>query len=626
MSKLRLGLAQINPTVGAIAANRKRIESRLREARALGVELALFPELVLTGYPPEDLLRNPDFLADARRALEELAVATRGLLAVVGVPLASGADVYNSAALLLDGKWAHTFHKAALPNYGVFDEKRYFRPGDRCPIYTWGPHRFGVSICEDIWVRDGVPGSQAAGGARLLLNLSASPYHAGRGSEREALLRSRARQYGTAIAYVNLVGGQDELVFDGDSLVLSAAGEVLARCPQFEEALLVLDLETGPAAAGRGEDGLDLPAAEATAGAGDAARGDGEATAGSRSRERAGGAGLGPAETADGPEPGPVEMAEKRCAPEEIRLLPDPIPMEHPPLPGPAERIPRRLSRDEEVYRALCLGTRDYVEKNGFRSVVLGLSGGIDSALTAVIAVDALAPERVLGVGMPSRFNRAATQEAARRLAGNLGIAFQEIPIDAVYEAFLSALRPSFGRAEPGVTEENLQARIRGTLLMALSNQTGRLLLTTGNKSELAVGYCTLYGDMAGGFAVLKDVPKTWVYRLAGLRNRDGHPIPEETLTFAPSAELREDQADSDTLPSYELLDAILEAKVERDEPRRALIERGLDPAWVETIYRWIDANEYKRRQAPPGIKITPRAFGRDRRYPITNRYRTSAE
>jgi NAD+ synthase (glutamine-hydrolysing) len=618
MTSLRLALAQVNPTVGALRANRALLAGRIEEARALDCDVVVFPELALTGYPPEDLLANRSFVAAARAELEALIPRSEGLLAVIGIPLEQDGAVYNAAALLQDGRWIDSYFKGTLPNYGVFDEKRYFRPGLRCPVYRLGSFKFGVNICEDLWTPQGVPAVQRRAGAGLVLNLSSSPYYAGKGMEREHLLRHRARQHGMAIAYVNLVGGQDELVFDGESMAVDAAGAVRARAPQFEEALLVVDVDQSwcsPAGPRTG--------AEEGRGAGSGADPGAPALPGE--------------EPFTEPISESIDELESQFYPQEVWLQSTSDgretreegrtgrPETKPPIPASHQGVPARLEEEAEIYRALCLGVRDYVRKNGFTDVIIGLSGGIDSALTAAVAADALGPAHVGGVSMPSRYNSASSRRGAEEVARNLGIRFREIPIDAINQGFLSALGAIFGDAAADVTEENLQARIRGTLLMALSNKWGHLVLTTGNKSEVAVGYCTLYGDMAGGFAVIQDVPKTLVYRLARHRNTLGAVIPEDTLHRPPSAELRENQTDQDLLPPYDLLDRILEARLEREEDLSALIAQGVDPKWAETIYRWIDASEYKRRQAPPGIKITPRAFGRDRRYPITNHFRWKA-
>jgi NAD+ synthase (glutamine-hydrolysing) len=535
---VRLALCQLNATVGDIDGNARRIEAGIQAALEAHAELVLFPELALTGYPPEDLLLREHFLDDARLALERVAAKARGIVAVVGFPERAEA-VYNSAAVLRDGKVERIYRKTHLPNYGVFDEQRYFRAGSGGAVIDVGSERVGLTVCEDLW-RAGPPASaEAAAGARVILNISASPFHAGKGGERERLFAERAREHGAYIAFCGLVGGQDELVFDGHSFVLAPDGTTIARAAQFEEELLVCDL------------------------------------------------------TARGP------------------LRPSLAPVE------------------AEIYAALTLGLRDYVEKNGFRHVVLGLSGGIDSALVACVAADALGAERVSVAIMPSRFSSAATQDDARALAAALGVQVHELAIEAAMDAYTATLRAPFGDRPADLTEENLQARIRGNLLMALSNKFGWLVLTTGNKSEMSVGYTTLYGDLAGGFAVIKDVPKTLVYRLCEWRNSDAGasggaraPIPSSIIERAPSAELRADQRDEDSLPPYELLDRILQGYIELDQSPEQLIEQGMLADEVERVIRLVDLAEYKRRQAPPGIKLSTRAFGRDRRMPITNRYR----
>jgi NAD+ synthase (glutamine-hydrolysing) len=611
MPVTRLGLAQVNPAVGALEENRRKIAARLDDARRLGVAVVLFPELVLTGYPPEDLLLNEEFIKATREHLELLAPATHGLLAVVGAPVLLDGSLRNVAAIFVDGRWTDSYAKGTLPNYGVFDEKRYFRPGLRCPVYTWGGPPFGVSICEDLWAPRGVPARQAGAGARWLWNISSSPYYAGKGPEREAIMRRRARTHGVAIAYCNLVGGQDELVFDGDSLFIDASGTVRARGPQFREALVVVDVE------------------EEWLGTGQPADGDAAPTP-TRSAVPLAASSLPPASARDvdplGGEPlaESIEELEAQFFVEHVELgwSPGRDAAGLPPTPVENRGGGDRLGPEAEVYAALVLGLTDYCAKNRFREVVLGLSGGIDSALTAAIAADALGPERVTGLSLPSRFNSATSRAGAAEVAANLGIRFHEIPITVVHEMILETLAPVLGRSVAGVTGENIQARIRGTLLMAMSNAQGSLLLATGNKSELAVGYCTLYGDMAGGFALIKDVPKTLVYRLARYRNGLSRVIPEDTLVRPPSAELRENQVDQDTLPPYDILDELVQARMEHEESPAVLVARGLDKRWVEQVYRWIDANEHKRRQAPPGVKITPRAFGRDRRYPISNGWR----
>jgi NAD+ synthase (glutamine-hydrolysing) len=581
---MRLALCQINATVGDIAGNAQRILTDLRRAREAGADLVLLPELALTGYPPEDLLLREHFLTDAATALEKLARAVTGTTAIVGAPELAGGRVHNVAAVLADGAVQHIYRKIHLPNYGVFDEQRYFAPGDTAMTIDLGGHRIGVTVCEDLW-HPGPPATdEAAAGASLLINISSSPYHSGKGTEREELFAARAIETGAHIAFCAMVGGQDELVFDGHSFVLDSSGETIARARQFGEELLLCD--------------LDLPAAGPSSAAGAAAQSQAPLAAGSPTAPpRASGAGANPAN----------------------RL--------HEPL-APVEA---------EVYAALELGLHDYVEKNGFKQVVLGLSGGIDSALVACLAADALGAERVNVAIMPSPYSSVATQTDAHGLARALGVSAHELPIATVMDAYAHTLRAEFAGLAPDVTEENLQARIRGNLLMALSNKHGWLVLTTGNKSEMSVGYTTLYGDLAGGFAVIKDVPKTLVYRLCEWRNaptgaaagstehereRVSEPIPASIVTRAPSAELREEQRDEDSLPAYQLLDRILYGYIELDRSREQLIAQGLPESEVDRTIRLVDLAEYKRRQAPPGIKVTTRAFGRDRRMPITNRYR----
>jgi NAD+ synthase (glutamine-hydrolysing) len=571
---LRVALAQIDATVGDIAGNEARIAQQIAAARDAGAQLVLFGELALTGYPPEDLLMKEHFLADAADALHRLADETTGIVAIVGYP-ERAEDVHNSAAILADGELQATYRKLHLPNYGVFDELRYFQPGTRGATIEVDGVTIGVTVCEDIWQPGPPLSDEALAGARLIVNISASPYHAGKGVERERMIAQRARDELAAVAFCALVGGQDELVFDGDSLVVDHEGTVIARAPQFEEALLIVDVDTVAAGSARLRD----------------------------TRRRA------PAAAA--------HDAIDQLGSFTVRARPSDTPIGEAP-------IAPRLDVTEEVYGALVLGTRDYARKNGFENVVLGLSGGIDSTLVALIAVDALGADRVTCVTMPSPYSSEGTRGDAHRLAGNLGCELLELPIKPMMEAFERALAEPFAGREPDLTEENLQARIRGNLLMALSNKFGWLVLTTGNKSEMSVGYSTLYGDSAGGFAVIKDVPKQLVYRLARLRDEraGGGLVPPELFTRPPSAELRPDQRDDDSLPPYDILDAILEGYVEHDLGREQLIARGLPAADVDRVIRLVDLAEYKRRQQPPGIKITTRAFGRDRRLPITNRYR----
>ena len=533
----------------------------------------LFPELALTGYPPEDLLLKEHFLQATREAIAELAREAEGIVALVGFPERAD-DVYNALAVLADGALQAAYRKVELPNYGVFDEQRYFQVGDGGAVLELGDARLGLSICEDIWTPGPPASDEALAGAALILNASASPYHAGKGIERERMLIQRARDNLAAVAFCNLVGGQDELVFDGHSLLIDHEGTVLARSPQFAEALTVATVDLQAALTARLRDTrLRTPVRRALPEVrriGPLARGDG------RRRPASGG---------------------------------DVAPL---------------LEPEAEVYAALVLGTRDYVAKNGFEHVVIGLSGGIDSTLTLLVAVDALGADRVTCVTMPSRYSSSGTRDDARALAENVGVELLEIPIGRAMEVYDELLADVFGDRESDITEENLQARIRGNILMALSNKFGWLVLTTGNKSENSVGYSTLYGDSAGGFAVIKDVPKTLVYRLVDFRNaRDAeHPVPRSVIDRPPSAELRDDQRDSDSLGDYDTLDAILEGYIEEDLEPDQLERAGLPSDAIERAIALVDRAEYKRRQAPPGIKITPRAFGRDRRMPITNAYR----
>ena len=566
---MRVALAQLNPTVGDIAGNEAKALEALESARGVGAQLVLFPELYITGYPPEDLLLKEHFLRDARSAVQRLAEASRDLVTVVGFP-ERDVDVFNAAAVLAGGEVAAIYRKVYLPNYGVFDEQRYFQSGTGGGIIELDGVRLGVTICEDIWEPGPPLSDEALAGATVIVNISASPYHAGKGGERERMIEQRARDSLAAVAFCALVGGQDELVFDGHSIVVDHEGEVVARAAQFEEEVLVAEIDP------RGPDAARLRDAR-------------------------------------------LRPAARRAQPKVDTLARLELPEERGPSPEP--RVAPLLGREAEVYAALVLGLRDYVEKNGFRHAVLGLSGGIDSALVACVAVDALGPERVSVAIMPSPYSSEETQRDARQLAENLGVEHVELGIASAMEAYEGTLSPVFDGRDPDITEENLQARIRGNLLMALSNKFGWLVLTTGNKSEMSVGYSTLYGDTAGGFAVIKDCPKTLVYALARHRNENGGPIPAGILERAPSAELRPDQRDEDSLPPYERLDPILEQYIELDAGREQLIAQGHDPDEVDRIIRLVDLAEYKRRQAPPGIKISTRAFGRDRRMPITNRY-----
>jgi NAD+ synthase (glutamine-hydrolysing) len=587
---MRLALAQINPIVGDLDGNALKILNYMQLAAEQQADLVIFSELVLTGYPPEDLLLKPSFVRDAEDSFEAICRTAPPILGCLGLPRATRAGIHNAAALFRGLDFIDYYDKGTLPNYSVFDEKRYFTPSVRCPVYQWGAWPLGINICEDIWVSGGVPRVQARAGARLLINISASPYHKGKSELREQLYRHRAAQYSVYLVCVNQVGGQDELVFDGASLVLAPDGSLLARAHLFQEDLLFVDLPHKPPAA---------------------------APAG-RTRPLRG-----------APDKG-LEFLEDRLYPDPLRLpenLPEPRPESAlDPIQPRIEPIPEITA---SIYQALLLGLGDYVRKNGFQRVVIGLSGGIDSALTATLAAEALGPAAVTGLAMPSPYSSAESLEDARALCRRLKIGMDILPIDAVFQSYRDLLKTAFEGRQEDVTEENLQARIRGNLLMAYSNKFGSLVLATGNKSEFAVGYCTLYGDMAGGFAVLKDVFKTRVFELSHWRNRQGPgegPIPRNTLLRPPSAELRENQTDQDTLPPYDKLDAVLQLMVEEDLSPREITARGFEAKMVSRIFKWVDGNEYKRRQAPPGVKLTPRAFGKDRRYPLTNRYRPQSD
>ena len=536
---MRIALAQVDLLVGDIDGNARRVIALAREAQnELGADLVLFPELTLTSYPPEDLLLRPGLYPRVERALQTIARETSGVDLLVGYPHGTGeAASYNACAVLREGRVASRYFKQSLPNYSVFDEKRYFREGRDPCVFRVGDLPCGVTICEDIWV-DGPVRQAAAAGARLILNINASPYHAAKEAEREGVVARQAREHGVPVVYLNLVGGQDELVFDGASFAVDADGAVRFRAPAFEEGLYLVEVDPGP----------------------------------------------------------PVRLR-----------------------PGPLAPV---LSPEESVYRALTTGIRDYVRKNGFNGVVIGLSGGVDSALTLALAADALGPAEVEAVLMPSRYTAAMSVEDARAEAEALGVRHHTVPIEGPFQAFLDTLAGSFAGTTPDTAEENIQARCRGVILMAFSNKYGRLVLTTGNKSEMAVGYATLYGDMAGGFAPLKDVPKMLVYRLTEWRNRRSPVIPRRVIDRPPSAELRPDQRDEDSLPPYPVLDAILELYVEQDRCPEDIAAAGFDPQTVARVVQMVNRNEYKRRQAAPGVRISRRAFGRDRRYPITSGYR----
>ncbi len=567
MKSLRIGLAQINTTVGDLDGNIQKVREYVARARDLGVEVVSFPELTVTGYPPEDLLLRAAFIDDNLKALKEFVQGCAGITAVVGFVDRDEAGIYNAAAVIHDGRLASVCRKQRLPNYGVFDELRYFKAGDQFPVYTIAGVPVGVNICEDIWYPGDPTETQANAGARVIVNINGSPYHAGKRRFREEMLAQRARDYGVYVCYTNQVGGQDELVFDGGSMVLAPDGALLARAPMFEEDLLVVDLDLGQRRKGSGGQ----------------------------------------------PDVRRVSLSGASSA------------ADKPPL---ERRVAPELGEEAEVYAALVTGTRDYLRKTGFAKALVALSGGIDSSLVAAIAVDALGAENVHGVGMPSRYSSEGSISDARALADNLGIGLTIIPIEPAHAAYLEMLEApfaGFGYAEAGVAEENMQSRVRGNVIMALSNRLGWIVLTTGNKSEFATGYATLYGDMSGGFAVIKDVPKTLVYRLARHRNSVGaRPlIPEAVLAKPPSAELKPGQLDQDTLPPYDVLDGIIEAYVEEDRSVQQIVAMGYDYATVVRVVQMIDRNEYKRRQAPPGVKITPKAFGRDRRLPIANRYKS---
>jgi NAD+ synthase (glutamine-hydrolysing) len=579
---LRVALAQVNPTVGDIPGNARLVADNISHARDEGAGLVVFPELTLSGYPPEDLLLKTSFLDAAAGALEELAAQTHGIAAVVGFP-ERAEDVYNAAAVLADGEVVAVYRKIYLPNYGVFDEQRYFQSGSEAAIVELNGVPIGLTICEDIWEPGPPAMTEALGGAQVIVNLSASPYRADYGRARERMLVQRAIDYLAAIVFVNTVGGQDELVFDGHSLAIDQDGRVIARCPQFEESLTLCTIDAREVVAARLRD--------------------------TRHRVNV--------------------RRQRRATPADeppVRTLANlQVPSRAEPVGGATAPL---LEPEPEVYAALRTGLRDYVDKNGFEHVVLALSGGIDSALTALVAVDSLGPQRVTCVSMPSPYSSEGTRADAGNIAGNLGVEFMEIPIEEAMKAYDEMLADAFAGREPDIAEENVQARIRGNVVMALSNKFGWLVLTTGNKSELSVGYATLYGDMAGGFAVLKDVYKGWVYRLVRWRNEqgDGELVPASVLERPPSAELRYEQRDQDTLPPYEVLDAILAGYVEEDLDAVELVSRGLPADEVERVIRMVDRAEYKRRQAPPGIKISTKAFGRDRRLPITNRYESRAK
>jgi NAD+ synthase (glutamine-hydrolysing) len=559
---LRVALAQINTTIGDLEGNAAKVRDWTARAVAADADIVSFPELTITGYPPEDLLLRRQFVEDNIASLESALSAFVGIVGVAGFVEKDGADLYNAAAVIQDGQIIDVYRKERLPNYGVFDEVRYFQEGEVPAVYTVAGVGVGVNICEDIWYPGDPTEVQAAAGAEVIVNINGSPYHAGKRKFREEMLAGRARDYGVVVCYTNQVGGQDELVFDGGSMVIAQDGGPVARAKMFEEDLLVCDIALGEA----------------------------------RQAERAG-------------------SYVRRFVVSDTSRTRD--------RPEVQPRIEPELSAEVEVYSALVLGTRDYLRKTGFGKALIALSGGIDSSLVAAAAVDAIGAENVVGVGMPSRYSSEGSIKDAQDLAENLGIEFMIIPIEPAHAAYLEMLEKPFEQlgGGAGAAEENVQSRIRGNIIMALSNKTGWIVLTTGNKSEFATGYATLYGDMSGGYAVIKDVPKTLVYELARYRNSLGRVIPEAVLTKPPSAELKPGQLDQDTLPPYEVLDPIIEEYVENDRSVQEIIEMGHDEETVRKVVRMINLNEYKRRQSPPGVKITPKAFGRDRRLPIAHKY-----
>ena len=576
MRRLRIAMAQINTTVGDFDGNVKKILVTVENARTLKADIVTLPELAVCGYPPEDLLFKPQFIQANLHSIQKIVEASRGITVVVGFVDSDG-DIYNAAALISDGKLIGSYHKMYLPNYGVFDENRYFRAGSECPVYVINGIGIGINICEDIWYEAGPATVQAYAGAEVIINISASPYHRGKGESREKMIATRAADTVAIFAYNNLVGGQDELVFDGHSFISDERGNLITRGKQFEEDFIVADLDIESVFQARLHD---------------------------------------PRWRKESPILGKTRFHETRT------IISQQISTD--PLPPLKPRHVAVLDPVAEVYQALVLGTRDYIHKNGFEKVVIGLSGGVDSAIVATIAVDALGKENVIGMSMPSRYSSTGSVTDTKSLVKNLGIKLHTISIEKPFQAYLDTLTESFRGTKPDSTEENLQARVRGNILMALSNKFGWLVLTTGNKSEMATGYTTLYGDMAGGFAVIKDVPKTLVYKLTKYRNAQAgyDMIPAPIIEKPPSAELRPDQKDSDSLPPYEVLDSILTAYVEEDKSVDQIVALGFDKATVQKAAKLVDRSEYKRRQAPPGVKITSRAFGRDRRLPLTNLFK----
>ncbi len=576
MAFLRLALAQINPTVGDLSGNSGKIISFIKKAKKEKADIVVFPELSLTGYPPEDLILKPQFIADNISEMKRISGYVTGITAIIGfIDPGKNNEIYNAAVLISDGKIIDVYHKVLLPNYGVFDEVRYFRPGRRAPVYSMKNVTFGINICEDVWHSKGPAKIQSQTGAEVIININASPYETGKPETRRILLQQRAAENSVVIAYLNTVGGQDELVFDGLSMVYDHTGCLIAQARPFVEEMMTVDIDIEETRKFRKLEGLLN-----------------------------------------------TRKARSVLKPAVIRV---------PAIKAPDRKIMRKgsfsgiLSKEEEIYGALMLGTSDYIRKNGFKGAVIGLSGGIDSSLVAAVAADAIGRENVTGLFMPSKYTSRASREDARLLAGNLGIRMIEIPIGPLLGEYKKSLGDIFRGLAEDITEENLQARIRGNLLMALSNKFGWIVLTTGNKSEMSVGYATLYGDMAGGFAVIKDVPKTLVFSLCRWRNLhgEGDVIPARVLAKEPTAELRPDQKDSDSLPPYDILDPILRAYIEDEVGFKEIVELGYDTETVKKVIGLVDRSEYKRRQSPPGIKITTRAFGRDRRFPITNRYRS---
>ena len=554
---VRVAIAQINCVVGDLRGNSGKIIDYIQRAKAIGADIVAFPELAVTGYPPEDLLLKPKFISDNACALKKIAGHVDDIIAVVGFVGQSGKDIYNSAAVIYKGTVRGVYHKMLLPNYGVFDEKRYFSSGEAPQVFRSGDIIFGVNICEDIWHKEGPLLQEASMGAKLIININSSPYHAGKVLEREGIARRGSKASNVYIIYANLVGGQDEIVFDGQSMMVDPSGKVICRAEAFKEDLLVADID------------LDIDKGEFY-------------------------------EKAVLVSDKPTERAK----------------------PAITQKDVRPLNENAEIYQALLLGLKDYAAKNGFTKAVIGLSGGIDSSLVAAIASDALGKGNVTGVFMPTRYSSEQSEIDAKKVASNMGINFSTISIDHIYKLYLIAFEPHFAGHAMDTTEENLQARIRGNVLMALSNKHGWLVLTTGNKSEMSTGYATLYGDMAGGLAVIKDVPKTLVYKLSKYRNSIGTVIPDSVMKKEPTAELRHDQKDRDTLPPYEILDPIIKAYVEEDKGADQITSLGFDKEVVARVINMVDRSEYKRRQSPPGIKITPKAFGKDRRMPITNKYK----